>query len=212
MGYNNMNESTSHLEPRVARLETGLESLTKAVNDIATTIRDNNNSTNIKIDALAVGLANAAAPKKTDWGLFIAGIGLILALGAAVLVPLNNSTQDNKQSIEKYHEAMVEHMKLPLHPVGQARIDGMEKAIDLTRGELIARDTALDTKIQRETQLMTDLISAKLIDLDSRIQKEFIGLNTALDLRVGKVEEFVKHESFADQDELRRWRLGELKR
>ena len=204
------NDYNIKLEPRVARLETGLECLTKAVNDIATSMRENYNSTNQKIDSLAIAVTNAAAPKKTDWGLFISGIGLILALGAAVLIPLNSATKDNKELINQYHESMVEHQKLPLHPVGQARIDDMEKAVDLTRVELVSRNSALDTKIQRETQLMTDLVSSKLSDLDQRIQKEFIGINTALDLRVGKVEKLVEHENFADADELRRWRLGEL--
>ena len=201
-------EQQTHLEPRVARLEVGLETLTKAVNDIASTMRDNNTSTNAKIDQLAVAVTLAGAPRKTDWSLFVSIGFFILALGSAVFWPLNKSTQDNKVAIEKYHDEMTEHMKLPLHPVGQARIDGM----DLVRTELIARDTALDNKIQKETQLALEASNTKIADLDVRVQREFNMLNQAMDMRVGKMEKYMEHQDFADMDELKRWRLGELKK
>ena len=107
---------------------------------------------------------------------------------------------------------MTEHMKLPLHPVGQARIDGMDKAMDLVRTELIARDTALDNKIQKETQLALEASNTKIADLDVRVQREFKMLNQAMDMRVGKMEKYMEHQDFADMDELKRWRLGELKK
>lgn len=225
--------SDTSLEPRVARLETGLEQLAKNVSEMATAVRENASSTNTKIDNLIVAVTQAQAPKKTDWGVFISAIGLIVALGAAVLIPLNNATQDNKQAIEKYHESMVDHMKLDMHPVGQAKVDALVREVEVNRAEMAKRDEQLDIKIQKETQLMTDLLSARLEALDKRLQIE-MGLKNDLfeqkiitakdkyDLffeklygRVMVLEQLERDHNAKDSDELRELKMrimtGELK-
>jgi hypothetical protein len=161
-----------HLEPRVAKLEVGLDRLTDTVKDLAGIVRSQGEATERGMQALTVAVTQAQAPKKTDWGLFISAIGLILALGAAVLIPINNATNDNKARTEAYHQSMVEHMKLDMHPVGQAKVDALTKEVEVNRAEMAKRDEVLDTKIQKETQLMTDLISARLEALDKRLQVE----------------------------------------
>ena len=215
---------TPHLEPRVARLEVGLETLTRNVSEMATSIRENANNTNQKIDGLIVAVTTAQAPKKTDWGLFISGIGLLLALGAAVLIPLNNSIRDNKDQIDRYHESMVEHQKLDMHPVGLAKVQSLMKDVDMTKAELVSRDSALDQKIQRETQLMTDVVNAKISGLDEKVQLEMrlqneitklqstsqLGMQTLFNekifARVISIEALEIARNSKDMDELRQWR------
>lgn len=194
-----------HLEPRVARLEAGLETLTKNVSDIAVAMRDNSVATNAKIDQLAIAVTNANAPKKTDWSLFISIGFFILALGSAVFWPLNKQTQDNKQQVENYHDSMVEHVKMDNHPVGEANIKALMKDVDMTKAELVARDAALDIKIQRETQLMTDLVTAKIVDLDIRLQREFNLVNDRNGARLTKLEELELDHTKRDREQLQKW-------
>lgn len=200
-----MSDNEQHLEPRVARLEVGLETLTRNVSEMATSIRDNALATNAKIDQLAIAVTQAGAPKKTDWSLFVSIGFFILALGSAVFWPLNKQTQDNKQEINNYHESMVEHMKLDMHPVGLARVQALVKDVDMTKAELVARDAALDIKIQRETQLMTDLIAAKVTDLDIRLQREFNLVNERNSARLTKLEELELDHIRRDREQLQKW-------
>lgn len=166
-----------HLEPRVARLETGLETLTRNVGELASSIRDNANATNIKLDSLAIAVTQAAAPKKTDWALFISIGFFILALGSAVFWPLNKGLQDNKDTLTQCLSSMVEHGKLDMHPVGQAKVIGLEKALADTKQELVARDAAIDTKVN----LLNDRNSARLLKLED--SDRFTQQQDALELR-----------------------------
>jgi len=192
-----------HLEPRVAKLETGLETLTRNVSELAAVMRENAVATNTKIDNLIVSVTQAQAPKKTEWGVLISAFGLILALGAAVLVPLNNSTQENKNMIEACHQVLVKHMELDMHPVGCAKVQALEKAVSLHDSAIETKVGALDLKLQKETSLALEASDTKIADLDLRVQREFNLLNTAMDLRMSRVEKYVEHHDFADVDELR---------
>ena len=189
-----------HLEPRVARLETNMETLTRTVSELATSIRENTDSTNTKIDNLIVSVTQAQAPKRPDYSLMVSIGFFILALGSAVFWPLNKGVQDNKEEILRLHGSVVEHQKLDLHPVGQAKVENLIKDVDMTRLDLVKRDFELDTKIQRETQLMTDLVTAKLAGMDQRLQVE-MGLRNDVILAKMKVheEQMKAHER---QDEL----------
>ena len=172
-------QNESHLEPRVARLETGLETLTRNVSEMAISMREGSAATNQKIDNLVVAVTQANAPKKTDWSLFISIGFFILALGSAVFWPLNKQGQDNRDALQRHEQVMAEHMKLDMHPVGMAKVESLIKDVDINRAEMTKRDEALDNKIQRETQLMTDLITAKLVAMDQRLQVE-MGLKNDL--------------------------------
>ena len=213
-----------YLEPRVARLETGLETLTRNVGELTISMRETSADTNRKIDALIVSVTQAQAPKKTDWSLFVSIGFLILALGSAVFWPLNQQTNDNKLEVRDIHTSFVDHTKMDMHPVGMAKIQALMKSIDETKAELIIRDADLDVKIQKETQLMTDLVSAKIVSLDSRLQSEMNLKNEVFDVkitaqfdkqnlvndrmyaRVLKLEEINSEEYSKNMDELRAWR------
>ena len=206
-----------HLEPRVARLETGLETLTKNVSDLTITIRDNNLEVSRQLAALQVSVTTAAGPKRTDWGVILTAIGLILAIGAAVFVPINNSTKDNKDAILKVQDMMADHMKLTLHPVGSALVQRLEEQIathtllnDRVMKEHVERDTqefnALDKKLQLEYSLVNVNLAAQTAALDVRLQKEFGLTQLRNDARFNKLEADDLAQRDLDQQELRQWR------
>ena len=89
----------SQLEPRVVRLETGLDILTKNVNDIAISMRENAINLDNKMGELTIAITTAQAPKKTDWSLFVSIGFFIMALASAVFWPLNQQTQNNKEKL-----------------------------------------------------------------------------------------------------------------
>jgi len=213
----NNNDSQAHLEPRVARLETGLETLTRNVNDLTIAMRDNNTEVGRKLDALSVSVTTASGPRRTDWGVIIAGIGLILAIGAAVFVPLNNMAYDNKVSIQKSMDTMTDHVKLTLHPVGQALVQRLEEQITshALLNEKVIKDhidrdiqefEALDKKLQLEYSLVNSKLESQLLALDLRLQKEFSLTQVRNDARLTKLETSDNTQQEFDQQELRQWR------
>jgi hypothetical protein len=211
----NNNDTTTvkptQLEPRVAALEVGLDRLTADVKDLANVVRAQGQTVEQEIQKLVVAVTQAQGPKKTDWGTLILGLMLILSLGAAVLVPINNNSSDNKASIQLVDQKFEAHQALAGHPLNTQKIEGLQKDLEDKWTTYKEQHKDLDTKIQRETQLMTDLVTAQMNALDLRVQKEFQALNTAMDLRVGKMEKYMEHQDFADMEELRKWRTGELK-
>lgn len=123
------------MEPRVAKLEAGLDLLTKNVSDLTTNVQRIATTIDDKFERLNIGLANAQAPKKTDWSLFISIGFFILALGSAVFWPLNKTAQDNKAEISKCAGELAEHQKLDSHPVSAALLKDIEKVLDLQRSK-----------------------------------------------------------------------------
>lgn len=208
-----MNDNQTHLEPRVARLETGLETLTKNVNDLTISIRENNNIVSGKLDALSVAVTTAQAPRRTDWGVIISAIGLIIALGAAVLIPLNQTAKDNKQVIEKSRDAMADHSKLLLHPVGEALVKRLEEQIvahatanDRTMKEHVERDVQTFDDLNKKCHTELELITKNLeLQLDAA-NKHLTFFNEKLLIRVEKLE--LRNLNYDDKNdnELRQWR------
>ena len=224
-----------YLEPRVARLETGLETLTRNVSEMAVSMRENSTNTNNKIDALVVAVTTAQAPKKTDWSVIIAALGLCLAIGAAVFVPLNNQANDNKLAIANSQAIMVKHMELSLHPVGQALVQRLEEQIiahaasnERVMKEHVDRDEQefnnLDKKLQLEYGLMNAKIESQILALDAKLQLEmrltgkvvdaqFAGftekqelVNTRYFERIVRLEQYNAEQTSKNDDELRQWR------
>lgn len=184
-----------HLEPRVARLETGLETLTRNVSEMAVSMRENSTATNNKIDTLVVAVTQAQAPRRTDWGVIISAIGLILALGAAVLIPLNQTANENKEDIGKAFAVVTDHMKLDMHPVGQALVHRLEE-------QVVAHDATY------KSQLDT-LEKSFRSELDA-VNKRSEFFSEKLLLRVEKIEGRNMTIDDKDNNELRQWRLKAL--
>ena len=109
---------TVQLEPRVAKLEVGLDRLTEDVRSLASIVRDQGTNIEKQLNQLTISVTQAAGPRKTDWSTIIAGIALILAIGSAVFWPLNQTYQDNKQNLQTLEAKFDRHQELQIHSVG----------------------------------------------------------------------------------------------
>jgi len=158
--------TSDYLEPRVAKLETGLEMLTKDVSNLALIVRDQGNAIEEQIKQLAVDVTRAAAPQKTDWQTLIALVMLVMAIGSAVFWPLNQTAHENKTSLESLEQKFEEHNKLELHPVGKALLGRLEAQLQdhvvLNRRD----DDQQNLALARQIDLLTERINARLNKLE----------------------------------------------
>jgi hypothetical protein len=205
------NKIDAQLEPRVAKLETGLDILTQNVQNLTTAVRENSIAMEDKLERITIAVTQAQAPRKTDWSIVISGIFLIMAIGSAVFWPLNQTSQNNKTEMEKMEQKFEQHQSLTLHPVGAAKVEALEISLGTTKQELISRDAALDSKIQRETILSLQTADTKINDLDIRIQKEFNLKDESMNKRLERIESYMEKQDQADFQELRNWRLKAIK-
>jgi hypothetical protein len=104
-------ELRQRLEPRVAKLEVGLDRLTDDVKELSSIVRQQGANTDSQIQRLIVAVTEASAPKKTDWPTLIALIMLVMAIGSAVFWPLNQTAQENKVNLERLSQKVEEHQK-----------------------------------------------------------------------------------------------------
>lgn len=171
-------DSSSSMEPRVTRVEAQLESvvrdigtLTVNVHELAKAVQEQGENIDSQIKQLSVALVQASGPRKTDWSLVISALGLILTLGAATLSPLYLRLHDTSLSVEKLDDRFTTHERLKLHPVGEARIDMLEKFISnsITNNEKNIKE--LDDKLQKESTLLLSVIDQKIKDIDSNFSE-----------------------------------------
>src|ERR1039457_3194094 len=100
-----------NLEPRVAKLEVGIETLTREISELGKIVREESGSKALQIAAPSTAVERAAAPRSTNWGNLIAAAALVIAVGAAVISPLKeqigqSGVEDVKLSnrIDKLHD------------------------------------------------------------------------------------------------------------
>lgn len=194
--------SHAHLEPRVAKLEMGMQRLTDDVRDLAHVVRAQGTQMEQEIQKLVVSVTQAAGPRKTEWSTIIAAIMLMLAIGSAVFWPLNQMTQDNKIRIEAYHQSMVEHQKLDLHPVGAALMQRLEEQYKL--------HTESDNKVHSDLRMYSHEENAafqKYIDekitINTKVQD---AINERIYSMISKLEDHNARLTEKDMAELMQWR------
>ena len=129
--------TSAHLEPRVAKLEVGLDRLTEDVRSLAGIVRDQGSNVEKQLQSLTIAVTQAQAPRKTDWNIIISGGLLVMALGSAVFWPLNQTGQNNKDSIDRLTVKFEQHENLSEHPVGQVMIQQMDKRIAILEEQAI---------------------------------------------------------------------------
>lgn len=195
-------EYGTHLEPRVAKLEVGMERLTEDVSNLATVVREQGTQMEQEIQKLVVAVTQAAGPRKTDWSTIIAGIMLVMAIGSAVFWPLNQTTQDTKTHAQQVDDALVSHMKLDMHPVGLALVHRIEDTVK-----------NMETSCQKERETLRLHFHEELTMLEKSFLQQFQALNEKTTLhderlygRVLKLEEQNVRDVERDKDELTRWR------
>ena len=145
--------ATESLEPRVAKVETGLEMLTRDVASLAQVVREQGVNIERQIRELAVGVTQAAAPKKTDWSLLLSLLMFILALGSAVFWPINQTAQESKHAIQTIEQKYNEHVQLPIHPVAgaifQSHVETSQKLEDARNKEWERNTRLLEERLNK---------------------------------------------------------------
>lgn len=201
------------LEPRVAKLEVGLDRLTEDVRSLAGIVRDQGSNVEKQLQALTIAVTEAQAPKKTDWSVIISAGLLVLAIGSAVFWPLNQTSQLNKQSIDNLQLKFEAHQQLDSHPVGAALMLRLEEQLKShvesnakEMGDHIAQAQRDHDSMKKEFQ----------IEMDSHVklfQSELEGVRNAtqlslnkLDTRIVTLENKNDINYLKDRDELMMWR------
>jgi hypothetical protein len=198
---------SEYLEPRVAKLETGLDRLAEDVKDLAGIVRAQGSAVESEIQKLVVAVTQAQAPRRTDWGTIISALFLVMAIGSAVFWPLNQTVQDSKVEIQEMHQEFVNHQGLQMHPVGLAKVNYMEdKFVEVARNNRESIES-LDKKLQRETELLVSEIRTQIQNTSTKYDKEIQNLGDRLIGRLNAYDAYIMSENQQDLAELRMWRL-----
>ena len=199
---NSPNNGTQKLEPRVAKLEEGMERLTTDVQNLANIVREQGNQIEGEIQKLMVAVTQAAGPRKTDWSTIFAGLMLVFAIGSAVFWPLNQISQDNKLAIQAIEEKFIAHGNLTLHPVGQMLVNRIEEQAKFHYAENQKNHDKLEVYLNEK---MSANVSALKTIVEGNQAKNDLH-NDRLYARVLKLEEQTRIDVERERDELQLWR------
>lgn len=204
---NQFEKDPIHLEPRVVKLEAGLDRLTDDVRSLTEIVRGQSSHIDSEMQKLMVAVTQAAGPRKTDWATIISGLFLVMAIGSAVFWPLNQLSQNNSIEIKNLETQISEHLKKDNHPVGVAKIENMEqKFTDLVNSNQRNLDL-LDKKLQRETELITTEIKNQVSTISGKYDREISDLGNRLLGRINSYDQLQLQSNQRDLEELRQWRL-----
>lgn len=148
-------------EPRLARVEAILESVTTDISALTSAVRTQGENASAQLTQLQVAVTQAAGPRKTEWSTVVAAVALILAIGAAAFAPVVLRVDELARALASLSNDHKEHTAQPMHAVGAARVDWLER--DTARMTQINRDAllALDEKLKAETRLAAASIAEK---------------------------------------------------
>ncbi len=209
---------TSQLEPRVAKLELGMERLTEDVRDLAQVVRTQGSQMEQDIQKLIVAVTQASGPRKTDWSTIIAGIMLIFAIGSAVFWPLNKALQDTQTQLNIVTSRIDDHQKLDMHPVG----DAIAKRLELQLTEHIKSDEVkLSNHLSDAREMHRVITESFQKDLsyqkqlfDNQLKFMQVKYDTWMEKITGCVEKLQDRNLQIEQEnrnELNRWRQKAMK-
>jgi len=209
-------EST-HLEPRVAKLEVGLDRLTQDVGDLVSVVRTQGSQMEAEIQKLVVAVTQASGPRKTDWSVIISSVLLIMAIGSAVFWPLQQTSQESKQAITSLTQEMSAHKSLDNHPVGAALIQRLEEQIALhvannekeNKNIIEITSAELSRSEAKSSEKVADALAARQLQLDGIISKQEV-FNEKLFARVLSLEQINRERTDKDLEELRQWRVNAM--
>jgi len=190
------------LEPRVAKLEVGLDRLTEDVRSLALIVREQGSQVESEIQKLVIAVTQASGPRKTDWSTIIAGCALVLAIGSAAFWPLNQTTQENKQTITALEEKYDSHSAIENHPVGVALVNRLESEL-----KLLKENHDKDIKQTHEDSKEWNTMTTKITELQlSALEKKVDLHNDRIFARVIKLEDKNLMNDERERDELQSWR------
>ena len=203
MYYNQNTPTELLLEPRVVKLEAGLDRLTDDLRSLAGIVREQGSNVEKQLQALTIAVTEAQAPKKTDWSVIISAGLLMLALGSAAYWPLSQTSQVNKQAVDNLQIKFEAHQQLETHPAAAAKMAAFEQDLLLANTQTDYKLAALNTKFQRETALASEANHNIIAELDVRIHSELALRCERTDARLTKLEELNKFNYEQDEIELR---------
>ncbi len=218
MNYNN-ETPIPQLEPRVAKLEVGLDKLSDTVKDLAGIVRSQGEMTEKSIQSLTIAVTKAQGPRQTDWGTIISAIFLMLAVGSAVFWPLNKTCEENKDNIKNLQVALENHVKLDMHPVGIALVQRLEERLTnhekLNQDEMKQHEESDNRYREENNRLIREEMDTQEKFFEEKLNG-FIKLQELVNQRIYdrtiRLEKINDEESSRDKDELRFRRLNaELK-
>lgn len=198
----NVPRESNHLEPRVAKLEVGMERLTEDVANLATVVREQGTQMEQEIQKLVVAVTQAAGPRKTDWSTIIAGIMLVMAIGSAVFWPLNQTTQDTKVQAQRVEEGLDAHTRLDMHPVGLALVHRLEDGLKEHEASCLKEREILRVHFHEELTMLEKSFALQVQALNEKTTLH----DERLYGRVVKLEEQNGRDNERDKDELVKWR------
>lgn len=166
------------LEPRVATVESQVESINVSVRelasdikDLASIIRNQAAETDRQIGQLTVAVANAQAPRKTDWSTLMGGVALMMAIGTAAFSPMLLRINDAQSSISGLDDKLTEHMQLPMHQVGEVKVAALERMQDERVKFLENQIKELDVKLQKEFVLVNATIREQISTAEKKLEE-----------------------------------------
>lgn len=154
-GYNPEN---IHLEPRVAKLEGTMDAIATNLRDLTGLVREQGQ----QMQALVVAVTTATGPHKTDYGVAISAVFLVITIGSLVLYPMGKELNVAVADLR-------EHQRLTLHPVGESRINALEVLLKDGRDRNSDSIRELDAKLQKETQLTDSNIRERVAELQKQL-------------------------------------------
>jgi hypothetical protein len=196
------NENDHLLEPRVAKLETGLELLTRDVTNLAQIVREQSRNIEGELHKLGMAVTAAAGPQKTDWATLISFAFLIMAIGSAVFWPLNQRTEDKRGILSNLEEKFADHVKMNNHPVGEALVNRLEMESNTHKIQDEKTFSDLETKMRDENKLINQITQKQI----EGIQSQQASINERTYARILKLEALNLDQDNFDKQELMMWR------
>lgn len=166
----------NHLESRLAKTETQIESLTDDVRSLVNVVRQQGDEFQLQMRQLSIAVTTAAGPRKVDWSTIISAIGLIIGIGASALSPLYLRMGDVQDKVEHQQRLIEEHHKLPMHAGGQIRMDFMEKALGAAVDFNKQAVADLDSKLNKQFETAESNLREKVAEIKRTIEEvKYVG-------------------------------------
>ena len=168
--------TTNNLEPRVATIESELKSLTRDVGMLTKDVRDLVQAVKVQSDnydaqlrKITVDLVGVSGPRPMNWGVLLNGVGLSLAIGAAVFYPMNFRITEMSERASGFMKEFRDHEKLTLHPVGTAKVEALDRLVQDEAANLEKELTQLRKSIDEIRLEGSPAMQVRIALMESRI-------------------------------------------
>ena len=126
-----------------------LRELSGDVRSLTSTVRLQGDQTSSAIARLSEAVVRSTAPKETQWlpiiSTVLSAVGIIVIIGGLVFWPI-------VRELNRLGAEFSKHESLKLHPVGEARIDALENALENTGERNAKAITALEHQLEKRAE------------------------------------------------------------